>query len=88
LIYFQTSHGNFTKKFRRALGVRILSDPFYLIREDLWTYGILPAGRFHPIFRKMRSMLRTYTVWTDATGWWSIDRDGIEAIERGCIKEN
>lgn len=33
----------------------------------------------------MRSMLRTYTMCTDATGWGGLGKDGIEAVERASV---
>ena len=74
-----------SQKYRRALGIRILYNPFYFTRADLWGAGILPAGRPHPIFKKMRSVLRTYTLWTDAPRWGDIGRNGITAIGRAIV---
>jgi len=81
----QTSHGNFAKKYRRVLGVRILEDPYYFTRADLWTHRILPPGIHHPILKKLRSVLRTNTLWTDAAGWGGLGKDTITAIEKACI---
>jgi hypothetical protein len=85
IFYYQTSHGNFTKQFRRKLGIRIFSDPYYFVRSELWELGVLPKGRFHPILKKIRSVLRTKTLWTDAVGWGELGKDTITTLEGALI---
>lgn len=86
LIYYQKATGNFTRKYRAALGIQRLADPFYFTRGDLWKHGIIPAGvKNHPIFKKIRSILRTFTVYTDANGWGGLGKDGITSVEKECV---
>jgi hypothetical protein len=87
LIYYQKSSGNFTRKYRRALGIRILENPYYFTRAGLWEHGILPPGQRHPILKKIRGVLRTVTLRTDATSWGEIGKDGILALESVRIGE-
>jgi hypothetical protein len=88
IYYYQKSSGNFTKSLRRKLGIRVLSDPYYFVRSELWGLGVIPMGQSHPILKKIRSVLRTVTLWTDAVGWGSLDKDTLTTMESSLMAKH
>jgi hypothetical protein len=88
-ISFQTSVGNFTKKWLRLMpGARgVVEDWYYTIRGELWHQAIIPPRKSHPILKKLRSAIRTDSAYTDASGWSGLGAEGIHVIEEAIVRE-
>lgn len=57
LYSWHTSYGNRCRSLRQRLGLK-LSNPYYIIRGDLITKGIIESDT-HPVLRRIKSILAT-----------------------------
>lgn len=75
IFYQQTSRGNYTRMLRRAFHLPI-QNPFYFVKGPLLEHKIIKSPR-DPIFRKIRSTLKTEWVKTDVSGYLEFGRTGV-----------
>lgn len=84
VFYHQKAYGNFYRMARRALRIRF-ANPYYFIKADLMERHILKTGR-EPVLKKLRSILKTEWVITDAQGYLNLGPSNIMRLERELIR--
>ena len=67
VFYLQDGYGSFIHLARRAFPGTLLADPYRFIKSDLLYHNIIKSAR-DPILKKLRSILKTEFLITDARG--------------------
>jgi len=80
VFYLQTAYGNWTHKMRGMTGLP-LSNPHNFIKADLLRHSIIKSPS-DVIFRKLRSILKTNWMRTDATGYDELGRKNIFLLDK------
>lgn len=80
IFYQQTAHGNYTHMLRNRLGLP-LSNPHRIIKGELLVHEIVKSPR-DPVFRRMRSVLKTDWVKTDVSGYSALGRVNVFRLEK------
>jgi hypothetical protein len=85
IFYHQNGYGNFPHRWRRALAIRAISNPYRFMKADLLRYRIINRPN-DPIFKKLRSTLKTEWLITEALGWSDIGDSGILSLEQALTQ--
>lgn len=83
--YIQRAKSNQPHTTRDRTGIRNLANPYRIAKGYLLASGIIKSTH-HPILRKIRSVLKTGWLLTDAAGYNDLGKDGILALELELIR--
>lgn len=67
IYHLQIARANHVHKIRQMFGLWQLENPYDLIKSDIVTRKIVPY--YDPVFRRIRSVLKTEWLITNRTGW-------------------
>lgn len=81
VFYYQEAYGNFVHRIRRALGIYSLANPYSFMKAELLERGVLRSSR-SPVFKKLRSTLKTQWLVTDTSGYSALGDSNILIAEQ------